>query len=182
MEDIRTRNLQQLQYFDCYEVSPTTLGDGNNSIDLGIDYSLSLHNIDEKLLASLSKKATNISLTITGVLVLPQSAVGVITKFISPKLRRIVVNDCDYLSWNDIKSILAAADSVEVLDLRRNAWVNDYVVEQLSIKFAKSLKGLHLERSDLTDSSLVHVGRRCLQLRQLTFDCCYKVFIFSYTV
>jgi hypothetical protein len=71
--------------------------------------------------------------------------------------------------------ILAAADSLEVLDLKRNSWVNDYVVEQLAIKFSKTLKALFLENSELTDNSLFHVGRRCLKLRHIIFNCCYKV-------
>jgi hypothetical protein len=166
----RSNAEKELQYFDCYR----SLYD-DEMVDLEVRLSLSLHALDETLLSSKCRRAKGICLVIQGALALPASAIAIIVRHVSPKMKKVVFNDCHDISWIDVKPILAAAEYVEVLDLRRNAWVNDYVVEQLAIKFSKSLKALFLENSELTDTSLFHVGRKCLKLRHIIFDCCYKV-------
>jgi len=168
----RSQAERELQFFDCYR---SIIDD--DVADLEVTLSFSLHAIDERLLSSMCRRASKgISFVLKGAMSLPQSSVAIIVKHVSPKLKKITVNDCSNISWTDIKPILAAADYVEVLDLRRNIWVDDYVIEQLAIKFAKSMRALLLENSDLSDASLFHVGRRCLKLRHINFDCCYKVF------
>lgn len=169
--DFKIKAELELQYFECYKF--ITIDEVSSHLEIKLGQWL--HNINEALLSEMTAKADDIYLIIHGALQIPPNASSLITKYISPKLKRFVLNDCSLMSWSEVKAVLAPAGEMEVLDLRRNDWVNDYVVEQLAIKFAKSLRSLVLERSELTDNSLFHVGKRCLKLRNLTLDCCYKV-------
>jgi hypothetical protein len=166
---------QELQHFECYR----PIKSKENFYDTEINLSQSINNINDNFLYKYTKKAKGITLILKGVLAIPPNSSSQIIKYISPKLKKIIIHDCNLLNWSDVKSILASAESIEEIDLRRNLWVNDYVIEQLSLKFSKSLKVLKLEKSDLSDNSLFHVGKRCLKLRDVTFDCCHKVFFSS---
>lgn len=115
---------QETQYFDCYTVNPSD----EPSIDVNIDFSLVLHNIDEALLARVAARSSSISLVIVNALTMPTSAVALIVQHISPKLRKLVLTDCNALTWGDVKPMLAAAGALEHIDLRRNAWMDDYVM------------------------------------------------------
>jgi hypothetical protein len=167
---------QELQHFECYR----PIKSKENFYDTEINLSQSINNINDNFLYKYTKKAKGITLILKGVLAIPPNSSSQIIKYISLKLKKIIIHDCNLLNWSDVKSILASAESIEEIDLRRNLWVNDYVIEQLSLKFSKSLKVLKLEKSDLSDNSLFHVGKRCLKLRDVTFDCCHKVF-FSFS-
>ena len=59
--------------------------------------------------------------------------------------------------------------------MKQNKWLDDFVIEQLSIRFHKTLVHFHLESSPITNSALYHIGRRCSLLRSCRVICCPKV-------
>ena len=102
--------------------------------------------------------------------------ISLLAKYVSPKLIEITIIDCTHLTWqNHVRRILEPANFIEIVNLQKNNWVDDYVVDQLSTKFAKSLKELNFEYTKITDNALFHVGRRCMNLRSLTVNCCPQV-------
>jgi uncharacterized protein YneF (UPF0154 family) len=105
---------------------------------------------------------------------------ALIGKYISPKIAEIHVVDCPALSWtNHLKRMLencgSGSSSVQVINICKNKWVDDWVVEQLTVKFGKSLVQLNLEQTGVTDQALHHVSRRCNALRSLTLNNCGKI-------
>ena len=136
---------QETQYFDCYTFKPFD----DPHVDVCIDLSLVLHNIDKPLLVRIAASCISIALVIEKVLEIPSTALAIIVKHISPKLKTFVMTDCDNLTWGDVKPILAAAGAVEHIDIRRNKWVDDYVMVIVCINQLTYLNTLHVTETFL---------------------------------
>ena len=55
-------------------------------------------------------------------------------------------------------------------------WVDDHIIEQLALKYGKTLKNLVLENANkITDLSMMTLGRKCLHLRTLSLICCASI-------
>ena len=134
--------------------------------------------IDERFLLEITRNCKQVCLTMSQVdaVSLHADLLGWIIKHISPKLLELTVQDCRGLTWsNHVKRILEAADAVETVNLQRNPWVDDFVVDQLSTKFAKTLRAIDLENTKITDNALHNIGKRCQIVRNVTLNCCPKV-------
>lgn len=134
--------------------------------------------LDESFLVEVTRDCRQICLTMAHVdgVSLHPGLLGWIIKYISPKLLELTVQDCRGLTWtNHVKRILEAAGAVETINLQRNPWVDDFVVDQISTKFAKSLRAIDLENTKVTDNALHNLGKRCQNVRNVTLNCCPKV-------
>jgi hypothetical protein len=113
--------------------------DGSAMVEVRIgDYAT---HIDEHFLQSIASvpETKTIKLVIAKCPEIPPDVCALLAKHISPKLLEIHVIDCPDLGWNShIKRILEACGStVDHINLCNNRWVNDWVVEQISVKFSK---------------------------------------------
>jgi hypothetical protein len=132
--------------------------------------------VDESFLYNSSIDYKYISLTIECAGYISQDLCNWIAKHVSPKLIELHIIDCTKLTWMDhVKLILQPATNIEVIDLRKNNWVDDFVVEQLCVKFGKTLRDLNLEKTRVTDNALFHLGRKCLNIKNLSINCCPKI-------
>lgn len=132
--------------------------------------------VDESFLYNSSIDYQYISLTIECAGFISHDLCNWISKHVSPKLIELHIIDCTQLTWMDhVKVILQPATNIEVIDLRKNEWVDDFVVEQLCVKFGNTLKDLNLEKTRITDNALFHLGKKCLNIKNLSFNCCPKI-------
>jgi len=165
----------QILWYKC--VHHVRRDDGSAMVEVRIgDYAAA---IDEYFLQSIvaPTDVKAIKLVIAKCPDIPAEICALLAKYISPKLVEIHVVDCPDLGWNShIKRILEACGStVDHINLCRNKWVNDWVIEQIAVKFSKCLRVLDLEATSASDQALHHVGRRCLNLRVLTLNMCHKI-------
>lgn len=83
------------------------------------------------------------------------------------------VESCHEMTWSgEIVKLLAHVKSLEVLILKNNKWVDDFVLEQISIRYKKSLAHLELENIMISNNGLFQIGRRCTLLHTLSLVCC----------
>jgi hypothetical protein len=68
--------------------------------------------------------------------------------------------------------LLANTKALEVLILKKNKWVDDFVLEQLSVRYKKSLVHVELENIMVSNNALFQIGRRCASLHTLLLTCC----------
>ena len=101
---------------------------------------------------------------------------GWIGKHVGPKIVELSVINCKNMTWKShLKLILEYVQKIEMINLERNKWVDDDVVDQITLKFSKSLKELNLENTGIADHALSYIGKRCSNLRSLKLMCCPKV-------
>ena len=134
--------------------------------------------IDEQFLAEATRDCKGVCLSMTNVhqdMLAP--LIPLISKYISPKLLELTIRDCPTLTWTGhVKRILETASGVEALNFQKNPWCDDFVVDQVTAKFAKCLRSINLENCrKVSDNGLYHVGKRCHGVRSLTLNCCPKV-------
>ena len=84
-----------------------------------------------------------------------------------------------FLSWTNLKKILEPASCIEYVNLQKNPWVDDSVIEQISKKFGKYLKELNLEYTKITDGALNQIGGRCLNVRTIGMTLTYSFLVHS---
>ena len=133
--------------------------------------------VNETFLQAVTEDATRIKLAIEQCPEISQEVCALLAKYVSPLLVEIHVIESPLLRWQDhLKRLLeACSNTVEVINLKRNKWVDDWVIEQLSVKFASCLVTINIEATSATDQALHHLGRRCLKLRQLYVTMCPKI-------
>lgn len=91
-------------------------------------------------------------------------------------LTELVIENCASFTWaKEMKAILRQCAKLQSLRLIGLKWVDDGVVEQLSVRYQKSLRHLELNRCSITNNALFHLGRRCSALKSLHIICCNKV-------
>lgn len=55
-------------------------------------------------------------------------------------------------------------------------WVDDHIIEQLSLKYGKTLKNMVLENTNkITDQSMMTLGRKCHHIQTLSLICCANI-------
>jgi len=165
----------QILWYKC--VHQVKRDDGSAMVEVRIgDYATS---IDEYFLQSIvaPPETKAIKLVIAKCPEIPADICTLLAKYLSPKMVEIHVIACPDLGWNNhIKRILEACGStVDHINLCENKWVDDWVIEQIAVKFSKCLRILDLEATSVTDQALHHVGRRCLNLRALTLNMCHRI-------
>ena len=173
----RNQIIKELLYIDCCSTRPLS---SSNQQDIVLVLSLGVwcNDVDEQFISSITRNYKYIALSLKAGPIITPEVISLLSKYVSPKLIEITIIDCTHLTWqNHVRRILESSNSIEIVNLQKNSWVDDYVVDQLSIKFAKSLKELNFEYTKITDNALFHVGRRCLNLRSLTVNCCPQVLI-----
>jgi hypothetical protein len=80
-------------------------------------------------------------------LIAPET-VALLAKYVAPKITELTVVNCPKLSWKaHLKPIMECARGLEIVNLQKNKWVDDAVVDQVTLKFTKSLKELNLENT-----------------------------------
>lgn len=180
----RNRIIKELLYTDCCHTRPSSSSSSlstKDNTDVVLELSLGVwcNDVDEQFISSVTKNVKYISLSLQAGPIITQEVITLLAKYVSPKLIEITIIDCTHLTWqNHVRRILEPASFIEIVNLQKNSWVDDYVVDQLSIKFAKSLKELNFEFTKITDNALFHVGRRCMNLRSLTVNCCPQVYYY----
>ena len=143
-----------------------------------LDISETCDIIDEAFLQEITRDCSQVCLRMTRVdaAALRADLLSWLVKYVSPKLVELTVCDCPDLGWaTHVKRILEAAGAVSVLNFTKNPWVDDFVVDQVTTKFSKSLKSIDLENTKITDNGLYHIGKRCTGVRSLTLNCCPKI-------
>ena len=134
------------------------------------------------------KSESRLSLYIKDASSLNDNVLELIVNHISPKMIEISVIDCThsftflffnliiclrayslgpFLAWSVLKKILEPASCIEYVNLQKNPWVDDSVIEQISKKFSKYLKEINLEYTKVTDGALNQIGGRCLNVRTI---------------
>ena len=173
----RNQIIKELLYIDCCSTRPLS---SSNQQDIVLVLSLGVwcNDVDEQFISSVTRNYKYIALSLKAGPIITPEVISLLSKYVSPKLIEITIIDCTHLTWqNHVRRILESSNSIEIVNLQKNSWVDDYVVDQLSIKFAKSLKELNFEYTKITDNALFHVGRRFMNLRSLTVNCCPQVLI-----
>ena len=133
--------------------------------------------IDESFLLEIARhRVQKVKLIIVRAASMSQPLCLWIAKYVAPKLIHLELIECQNLTWNDhLKKMLEFAKNMETINLTKNKWVDDYVVEQISVKFQKSLRSINLEHTSVTDHALSFIGKKCAALRDLSLSVCPKV-------
>ena len=142
---------------------------------LEIDISIWHEFIDEFFLISAAKMHEEISLVMNSISHLREEVWKWLQKHISTKLIEVSFVECNSFSWKAVKKLLESSTKLESVNFKSNTWVTDQIVEQLSIRFSKTLRELNLEHTKITDNALFHIGRRCQNLREISLDCCNNI-------
>lgn len=101
---------------------------------------------------------------------------SVIADTIGSKITEVWIENCQNITWNgEVKKLLANTKSLEVLILKNNSWLDDFMMEQLAIRYQKTLVHLELENLSISNSALFQMGRRCSGLQTLSLVCLPKV-------
>ncbi len=148
--------------------------DGVEVLDINISNWTTV--VDAIILANETKDAERIALTINGVNFISPALFSLLEHYVSPKLVELRVEECDELQWNHFRALLAPCENLTSLYLKNNKWVDDYVMEQFSLKFHKTLSCLVLEHlPTITNTALYQIGRRCSSIKVLKMLFCPKV-------
>ena len=96
--------------------------------------------IDENFLIAATSSAKQMKLVVEQCPSISQELCALLSKYVSPKLVEIHVINSPLLQWQDhLKRMLeACSNTIEVINLKGNKWVDDWVVEQLSVKYKMS--------------------------------------------
>ncbi|RYH31298.1 hypothetical protein EON65_02940 [archaeon] len=126
----------------------------------------------------LRLKAMNcpISLSIEGFEKIPQQTFDMVGKYLSHDIVELTIVSCPDFTWTgEIKALLRSCAKLLSLRLVAVPWIDDGMIEQLSVRYHKSLKSIHLENCTLTNNSIFQIGRRCNQLQNFTLVCCTRI-------
>eukprot|EP01038_Epipyxis_sp_PR26KG_P006206 gene6206-8548_t len=179
LEDVIQESARKLC---CYTKSTIVAKSSSESILL-FNPSEWVDKIDRKLAHSLCGEYNTIALTLKCIPVLNESTsnlsdsfLSVLCDIIGPKLVEINIQDCPYLTWNQLKLILSKTKSIERISLQSLSWIDDNIIEQISIRYQKSLTQLKLENlKNISNNSLHQIGRRCFNLKNLELICCPQI-------
>jgi len=155
----------------CFRVKQSDLGQELLEINLSCWHGF----IEESQLRERARAAPLIALVLDDIGKVESDVLGWISDYVCPRLVELSVISCHDLTWKQLRDMLSACNSLGHLCLRKNHWVTDDVVEQLSIKYAKTLQHLDLEYTKISDNALYQLGKRCLGLKSLHLDCCPRL-------
>lgn len=124
----------------------------------------------------VSKSFKFIRLKMVNVQGLDVQVCSVIADTIGSKITELWIENCQDLTWNaEMKKLLVNTKSLEVLVLKNNKWVDDFILEQLAIRYQKTLVHLELENLSISNNALFQMGRRCSGLQTLSLVCLPKI-------
>jgi hypothetical protein len=127
-------------------------------------------------LAEVTRSHNFVSLILDGVPVLSSKLCAGICEVMGSKLVELTIANCPDVTWSgEIVKLLAHTKALETLVLKNTKWVDDFVMEQISVRYKKTLVTLELENIMISNNALFQVGRRCTALRDLTLTCCPHV-------
>lgn len=168
MEVYSERIVQEACTNSCVNIS------NNKVIDIDVSDWLEVMSIPFLERCTLNFNA--VRLTIKNCPNLDLNTCNIISEAFGRKITEIYIDGCHHLTWsNEIKKLLSSTKLVEVLILKNNKWVDDFTMEQIAIRFQKTLTHLEIENSSISNNALHHIGRRCSLLRYLNLTCCPKI-------
>lgn len=141
---------------------------------LVVDFSNWLNVVDENILQSQTERFERVSLVLKDVSRIDPSVLLLLEKYVGQKIVELRVEDCGELSWNnEFRVLLANCRGLEILSLKNMKWIDDYVMEQISVKFHRTLHTIEFENlSSITNTTFYQLGRRCSGIRTLKLLCC----------
>ena len=169
-------NIALLEAFkaDCCHVRTAAgpAGDAQRRI-IDVDLSNWLEILDFNYLEEILRPFKYVRLKINSVQNLNSKICSSLSEMIGNRMAELWVESCHEMTWSgEIVKLLAHVKSLEVLILKNNKWVDDFVLEQISIRYKKSLSHLELENIMISNNGLFQIGRRCTLLHTLSLVCC----------
>jgi hypothetical protein len=131
---------------------------------------------DEQFLLQCTEAFKYVHLTLRNVQGLDVSMCNLLSSVLGSKLIGLQIEECQDVSWSgEIRKLLAHSKSLEVLVLKNNNWVDDFAMEQIAVRFQKSLYHLEIIQSQISNNALFQVGKRCTLIQILHLVCCPKI-------
>eukprot|EP01039_Chlorochromonas_danica_P001031 gene1031-1118_t len=143
-----------------------------------IDLSLWWSWLSDEVLVYLQRKKTTISLQMSQLEpAFPLSLLEKIGSFLGSALYELVIERCPQISWQEeVKILLRRCGNLSALTLIGQTWVDDNVLEQLSLRYQKTLGQLSLvDCPNMTNNGLFQIGRRCQALQRLKIVSCRQI-------
>lgn len=157
---------------DTKDTMPDYLPDGTVHLNLSKWWNW----LSESELSRLKSMNCPISLSLEGFEKIPQQTFDMVGKYLSNNIVELGIASCPDLTWTgEIKALLRSCAKMVSLRLVSVPWIDDGMIEQLSVRYHKSLRSIHLENCALTNNSIFQIGRRCNQLQVLTLVCCTRI-------
>ena len=99
------------------------------------------HLIDEKFCVDIGMdNVQNVRLVMDSAVNVKPELCGWIGKHVGPKIVELSVINCKNMTWKShLKLILEYVQKIEMINLERNKWVDDDVVDQITLKFSNNL-------------------------------------------
>lgn len=173
-------NTIKQECLNCYGLQPfeadlswnDQLPSGTICLDLATWWNM----LTEDTLTELRKSNVPISLRIVNIENIPLDVYELVGKWLGPCLFELVVDHCDFTWKGEMKAILHQCAKLASLKLIALKWVDDGIVEQISVRYQKSLRHLELNNcSNITNNALFQIGRRCHQLQSFSVICCTRI-------
>ena len=129
--------------------------------------------VDEEFIRASAARYKLVSLHLDRITTLRSELLGWLVTHVGSKLVELTLTESPHVTWTGhIRKLLERTDVLESVAFNRTGWADDHLVDQLALKFAKTLKHVRLEDAKVTDQAILTLGRKCHNVRTLALVCC----------
>jgi len=129
--------------------------------------------VDEEFIRTSAARYKLVSLHLDRITTLRPELLGWLLTHVGPKLVEFTLTESPQVTWTGhVRKLLERTDILESVAFNRTGWADDHLVDQLALKFAKTLRHLRLEDAKVTDQAVLTLGRKCHNVRTLALVCC----------